>query len=64
VLDRLWIGPEIEASGDRVYRQHRVGLHITSFRTAAFEWSLGAGYVEDNSDRAGLYGRISVLTRR
>lgn len=64
VLDRFWIGPEIEASGDRVYRQHRVGLHVTSFRTATFEWSLGAGYVEDNSDRAGLYGRISVLTRR
>lgn len=62
--DRFWIGPEIETSGDRVYRQYRVGLHVTSFRTAAFEWSLGAGYVEDNSDRAGLYGRISLLTRR
>lgn len=64
MLDRFWIGPEIETSGDRVYRQYRAGLHLTSFRTAAFEWSLGAGYVEDNSDRAGLYGRISLLTRR
>lgn len=64
VLDRFWIGPEVEVSGDRVYRQHRAGLHVTSFRMAAFEWSLGAGYAEDNSDRAGLYGRISLLTRR
>jgi len=64
VLDRFWAGPEIEASGDPVYRQYRVGLHVTSFRMAAFEWSLGAGYVEDNADRAGLYGRISLLTRR
>lgn len=64
MLDRFWIGPEIEAAGDRVYRQYRAGLHVTSFRTAAFEWSLGVGYVEDNSDRAGLYGRVNVLTRR
>lgn len=64
VLDRFWTGPEIEASGDPVYRQYRVGLHVTSFRMAAFEWSLGAGYVEDNSDSAGFYGRISLLTRR
>lgn len=64
VLDRFWTGPEVEASGDPVYRQYRVGVHVTSFRMAAFEWSLGAGYVEDNSDRAGLYGRVSLLTRR
>lgn len=64
VLDRFWIGPEIETSGDEVYRQYRIGAHLTSFRTAAFEWTLGAGYVEDNSQRSGLYGRVSLLTRR
>jgi len=64
VLDRFWAGPEIETSGDQVYRQYRVGAHITSFKTAMFEWSLGAGYVEDNSHRSGAYGRISLLTRR
>ena len=64
VMDRFWIGPEIETSGDEVYRQYRIGAHLTSFRTAAFEWTLGAGYVEDNSHRSGLYGRISLLTRR
>jgi len=64
VMNRFWIGPEIETSGDDVYRQYRIGAHLTSFRTAAFEWTLGAGYVEDNSHRSGLYGRISLLTRR
>lgn len=64
VLDRFWAGPEIETSGDEVYRQYRIGAHLTSFRMAAFEWSLGAGYVEDNDHRSGVYGRISLLTRR
>lgn len=64
VMDRFWAGPEIETSGDEVYRQYRIGAHLTSFRTAAYEWTLGAGYVEDNSHRSGLYGRVSLLTRR
>lgn len=64
VMDRFWAGPEIETSGDEVYRQYRIGAHLTSFKTAAFEWTLGAGYVEDNSNRSGLYGRVSLLTRR
>ncbi len=64
VMDRFWVGPEIETSGDEVYRQYRIGAHLTSLKFAAFEWSLGAGYVEDNSHRSGLYGRISLLTRR
>ncbi|MBN9585692.1 MAG: cellulose biosynthesis protein BcsS [Afipia sp.] len=64
VMDRFWTGPEIETSGDEVYRQYRIGAHLTSFKTAVFEWSLGAGYVQDNSHRSGLYGRIGLLTRQ
>lgn len=64
VSDRFWAGPEVETSGDEVYRQYRVGAHVTSLRTGDFEWTLGAGYVEDNSHRSGAYGRLSVLTRR
>ena len=58
------MGPEIETSGDEVYRQYRIGAHITSFKTSILEWSFGAGYVQDNSDRSGPYGRISLLARR
>ena len=64
LLDRFWTGPEIETSGDDVYRQYRIGAHVTSLKTGEFEWTLGAGYVEDNSHRSGAYGRLSVLTRR
>jgi hypothetical protein len=33
-------------------------------KTAAFEWSLAVGYVQDSFHRDGIYGRIGVLTRR
>ncbi len=64
ILNQFWAGPEVEASGDQVYRQYRIGAHVTSCRMGDFEWTLGAGYVEDNSHRSGLYGRISLLTRQ
>lgn len=64
VADRFWAGPELEASGDRVYQQYRAGLHVTGVKTGAFEWSAGTGYVSDSTQRAGLYGRLGLLTRR
>ncbi len=64
VLNQFWAGPEVEASGDEVYRQYRVGAHVTSLKLGDFEWMVGAGYVEDNSHRSGLYGRLSLLTRQ
>jgi hypothetical protein len=59
-----WIGPEIETLGDRVYRQYRIGAHVTAFKTGQFEWSAGAGYVDDNAHRSGAYGRVSFLVRK
>lgn len=64
VIDRFWAGPELETSGDEIYRQYRAGAHVTSLRTGPFEWTLGAGFVQDNSHRSGAYGRIGLLTRQ
>lgn len=63
LMDRLWIGPEAEASGDRAYRQWRVGAHVTALRFWFGEWTLGAGYVSDSDHRAGVYGRLGFLIR-
>jgi hypothetical protein len=63
-FDSFWTGPEIETSGDEVYRQYRVEAHVTSLKFGDFEWAFGAGYVQDNNDRSGMYGRFSLLTRR
>jgi hypothetical protein len=64
LLDRFWAGPEIEAFGDHSYQQLRVGLHATALKTGRFEWSAGFGYAHDSDDRAGLYGRIGLITRQ
>lgn len=64
VFEAGWVGPEIAVSSDRFSQQYRVGAHFTGLRTGAFEWSLAAGYVQDSFRRSGMYGRISVLTRR
>ena len=64
VFNAGWIGPEIAMSADRFSEQYRVGAHLTGLRTGALEWSLAAGYVQDSFRRRGMYGRISVLTRR
>jgi hypothetical protein len=64
MFNRLWLGPEIETSGDRIYRQYRAGAHITSLQFGGFEWALSAGYVRDNDSRSGMYGRFSLLARR
>jgi hypothetical protein len=63
LLDRFWAGPEIEAFGDHGYQQLRLGLHVTAIKTGRLEWSAGFGYAQDSDARAGLYGRIGLLTR-
>lgn len=62
--ERLWIGPEIEASGDRIYRQLRVGMHVTALRFWFGEWTVSTGYVRDSGRRDGVYGRLGLLVRR
>jgi hypothetical protein len=62
--DRFWIGPEIETSGDAVYRQFRIGAHVTALRARFGEWTFNAGYVRDSDRRDGIYGRLGFLIRR
>jgi hypothetical protein len=58
--DIAWIGPEFHAFGDTKYHQFRAGLHVTGLRTYGLEWSLGAGYAQDNDSRSGPYGRLGL----
>jgi hypothetical protein len=64
LLDRFYLGPELQALGDGHYRQLRAGLHLTAWRTGAFEWSAGLGYASDQTGGGGAYIRLGVLTRR
>jgi hypothetical protein len=64
LLDLAWVGPEALALGGSNYQQFRLGLHATSFKIGALEWSAGLGYTRDSDRRDGMYGRIGLLTRR
>ena len=64
LFNRTWIGPELTALGGDRYHQIRFGIHATSLRTGAFEWSAGLGVARDSDDRNSAYVRIGVLTRR
>ena len=62
--NRIYLGPEVHAMGDETYQQWRVGAHVTALKIGRFEWSAGAGFASDSSDRSGIYGRIGFLVRR
>ena len=49
---------------DLAYRQYSAGLHLTGFKTAEFEWSVGAGVVLDTERRTGPYGRLGLNFRQ
>lgn len=64
MLGRYYVGPEASAFAfDDNYRQFRLGLHITSYRTGWAEWSAGFGWATDSDDRSSPYGRIGVIGR-
>lgn len=59
----FWAGPEAEFGRDDAYRQTRVGVHLTSFRFSAIDWSVGAGFLSDSDRRSGYYGRLGLAVR-
>lgn len=64
LLNRFYIGPEVQTFSSDDYRQTRFGFHLSGFKTGEFEWSAAIGWANDNDDRSGAYGRLGVSTRR
>jgi Cellulose biosynthesis protein BcsS len=64
LFQEIYAGPEAQALASDSYRQYRFGLHVTAFKWREFEMSAGTGYARDSSHRCGIYGRLSVITRR
>lgn len=63
-LDRGFVGPEAQVYGGDSYWQIRFGLQATGFKIGPFEWSLGAGWAQDDDDRNGVYGYLGLNARR
>ncbi len=64
VFALCYVGPEAQALGDGSYREYRLGLHATAWRTGAVEWSAGVGFARDDSNRSGAYTRFGLLVRQ
>jgi hypothetical protein len=63
LLDRFYTGPEAQIFGDPNYKEMRLGVHVTGWKTDFAEWSAGIGYATDSDDRSGPYLRLGVLGR-
>ena len=58
--DGVYVGPEAQYFGSDGYRQRRIGVHITSMKTDATEWSAAGGLARDSDGRASLYLRLGL----
>jgi hypothetical protein len=58
--DGVYIGPEAQYFGSDGYRQRRVGLHITSMKTDATEWSAALGFARDSDRHSSPYVRLGL----
>jgi hypothetical protein len=60
----FYVGPEAQVFACNDYRQYRLGLHVTSFKTWVSELSGAIGWASSSDHRAGPYGRLGFLVRR
>lgn len=61
--DGVYVGPEAQYFGSDGYRQRRIGLHITSMKTEATEWSAALGFARDSDGRSSPYVRLGLSTK-
>jgi hypothetical protein len=61
--DGFYLGPEAQYFGSDGYKQGRLGLHITSMKTEATEWSAGGGWAKDTDGRSSPYVRLGVSSK-
>lgn len=64
ILDRFYIGPEIQYFASDGYRHLRLGSHITGLKTGNYEWSAAAGWARDSDARSSPYVRLNFVTRQ
>lgn len=61
--DGFYVGPEFQVFDSDGYRQRRFGLHITSMKTEATEWSAAAGWARDSDGHSSVYVRLGLSQR-
>ncbi len=61
LFGQFYAGPEAQVYGGDGYRQARFGVHVTSFKTGAEEWSAAIGWAIDTDRRESPYVRIGLM---
>lgn len=59
----FYVGPEVQYFGADGYGHRRLGLHVTSMKTEATEWSAAVGYARDSDGYSSPYVRLNVSSR-
>jgi hypothetical protein len=63
LTDGVYVGPETQYFHSDGYRHRRLGLHVTSMKTDASEWSASVGWARDSDGRSGPYVRLGLSSR-
>ncbi|HZL31634.1 MAG TPA: cellulose biosynthesis protein BcsS [Pseudolabrys sp.] len=59
----FYTGPEVQYFGSDGYRQWRFGIHITSLKADAIEWSAAGGIARDSDGRSSPYVRLNMALK-
>ena len=59
-VGHAYVGPEIAALGDDLYRQWRIGAHVTGLQMGGLRFGVSAGYEIDQTGKGGAYGTIDA----
>ncbi|WP_186383795.1 cellulose biosynthesis protein BcsS [Methylobacterium dankookense] len=57
-----YVGPEFALLGDDVYRQWRVGAHLSGMQLGALQLGLSGGYLQDQARKGGFYATLDLRT--
>jgi len=64
MLDRFYLGPEVQYYGGDGYRQVRLGGHLTALKTGANEWTIAAGWARESMGQSSAYARLTMTLRQ
>jgi hypothetical protein len=60
IAERVFIGPEFLALGDKFYTEYRAGLHVTGVTLGALGLGVSGGFTSNRVTGSGAYGIVDA----
>lgn len=60
VAEDVFVGPEALFLGDDLYKQWRVGMHLSGVRLGALQFGISGGYLDDATRGPGAYSILDM----